>query len=641
MRRFVVGTAGHVDHGKTTLVRALTGIDTDRLPEERRRGITIELGFANWPLDANTAASIIDVPGHRRLVHTMIAGASGIDLVMLVVAADEGVMPQTREHLAACELLGIRRAVVAITKIDRVDHDLAELAGEEVRSLLGTRFENEIVLVSARSGAGLDVLRDTVRGALDRLPARAASPRAHLSVDRVFSVKGAGSVVTGTLVRGRLDVGADVQLARSTATLSSSVRGLHVHDASVAVAEAPTRLAINLAGIALTDITRGDVVTTDPEVRATDCFDAAIEIVRPVRSGATVDVYVGTARSAGRLMLFRRPAEEGDAPLILGRIKLGAPLVVVGGDRFVLRGSSTKGPAGAVIGGGRVLDARPPRVTRRPRRIAALVELARGTAASSAKALVEEAAPAPLFAADLGARFPIEGVSIARAAEKVADTGAVVRAKTEGWIDRASLVAAAQRARELVRAYHEQHPHDRGIRVETLRQKLGARGGPLAADEAIRMAAKKRDDEPPVVLEGDVARMSSFFDGAARPGPGNNTLVALRDAGLKGLGEHAVTELLGLPAKEVRAVLAKLVRDGSAISAGGQWFDRPSIDALRAKVIDHLVKQPVLTIAVFKELSGLGRKQAIPLLELFDREGVTIRKGDDRARGPKAAPLAN
>ena len=204
MRRFVLGTAGHVDHGKTTLVRALTGIDTDRLPEEKKRGITIELGFAPWSLGDGLEVSLIDVPGHRRFVHAMIAGAIGIEVVLLVVAADEGVMPQTREHVAACELLGIRRAVVAVTKLDRVGAEVAELAGDEARELLGDRWEAEVVCCSSRTGEGVDAVRDAVRRALLALPAPRPGARARLSVDRVFSVKGAGTVVTGTLVEGKI-----------------------------------------------------------------------------------------------------------------------------------------------------------------------------------------------------------------------------------------------------------------------------------------------------------------------------------------------------------------------------------------------------------------------------------------------------
>jgi selenocysteine-specific elongation factor len=260
MRRFVVGTAGHVDHGKTTLVRALTGVDTDRLPEEKRRGISIELGFAPWDLGGGVLASVIDVPGHRRLVHAMIAGAMGIELVLLVVAADEGVMPQTREHVRVCELLGVRRAVVALTKMDAADATLAEVAAEETRGLVSA-WEVDLVHCSAKTGEGIADVGAAVRRALERLPPRARSEEtARLHVDRVFSVRGAGTVVTGTLVAGALRREQPIVVSTRAKNIRSEVRALQVHDGAVVEAEAPTRLAVNLAGVALDEVARGDVV---------------------------------------------------------------------------------------------------------------------------------------------------------------------------------------------------------------------------------------------------------------------------------------------------------------------------------------------------------------------------------------------
>src|SRR6202012_831991 len=276
IKSIVLGTAGHVDHGKTSLVRALTGVDTDRLPEEKRRGITIELGFAPWRLDGGLEVSIIDVPGHRRLVHTMIAGAIGMELVLLVVAADEGVMPQTREHVAACELLGLRRAVVAVTKLDRVGAEVASLAGDEARELLGDRWEAEVVSCSSRTGEGVDAVREAVRSALLALPAPRPGARARLSVDRVFSVKGAGTVATGTLVEGKIAVGAPLFVVGGAGAQPTAARGLHVHDRAVTVAEAPTRLAVTLAGLALELVHRGDVVTDDKNARPTRAVDVRL-----------------------------------------------------------------------------------------------------------------------------------------------------------------------------------------------------------------------------------------------------------------------------------------------------------------------------------------------------------------------------
>lgn len=635
-RRFVVGTAGHVDHGKTTLVQALTGIDTDRLPEEKRRGITIELGFAEWQLDSETAVSLIDVPGHRRLVHTMIAGAVGMELVLLVVAADEGVMPQTREHLAACELLGIERIVVAVTKLDRAERELAEMAGAEVSELCAGRFSHEVVLCSARTGEGLDDLRAAVRRALATLEQPDPAAPARLSVDRLFTIRGAGTVVTGTLVRGSLQIGDPLRVVGPRGVHESSVRGLHVHDRGAQRVLAPSRLAINLASLDLTEVGRGDVVTTDPAVGTTQRFDARVTLLREVKPSASVEVYVGTARSPGRLTVLGREG-EGEDERVFARLRLQEAIALAGGDRFVVRGSATKGPAGAVVGGGEVLDGRPPVARQKKRRVAALAALAARDATAAVRALVTEQAPRALAVKDLAARFPIDRAALVRAAEKLADKGDVVRVKDEGFVDRAALTKLALDARRAVAAHHEAHPFDPGLKLETLRQKLGERVGAAVAAEAIRLAARKSLEGAPLVVEADIAKLDGFVEGrgAVPGGPLDKVRFALEDAGLKGMGEFALTELIGQGPKEAKAMLAKLVRDGELVSTGGQWFARAAVDALRAKVTSHLGANGVLTIAALKEMSGLGRKQAIPLLELFDREGTTLRKGDDRVAGPR------
>ncbi|MEP7124182.1 MAG: selenocysteine-specific translation elongation factor [Byssovorax sp.] len=656
MRRFVLGTAGHVDHGKTSLVRALTGVDTDRLPEEKKRGITIELGFAPWSLGDGIEVSLIDVPGHRRFVHAMIAGAIGIEVVLLVVAADEGVMPQTREHVAACELLGITRAVVAVTKLDRVGEDLAKLAGEEAMELLRGRFEAEAVACSARTGEGIEAVREAVRRALRKLGPPRPSARARLSVDRVFSVKGAGTVVTGTLVEGKIAVGAPLFLAGGEGTVVTAARGLHVHDRTVTIAEAPTRLAVNLAGLALEAVHRGDVLTDDRSARATRVLDVALRGSGAIRRGMAASVHVGTARSPARVAPLGEPHElpipeaaparaskKAAAPppaaetIRFVRLRLGEPVVVLGGDRFVLRGSDVDGPAGAVIGGGIVLDADPPLRRPREKRRAALLALLEGDPASALRALVEEASPRPLAWGALGSRFPIAAEALRKIAESLSHKGEIAAIKGHGWISTARLGDLAATARRLVAEHHKKAPLDRGLPLETLRQKLAATSGAEAAEEAIRMACGK----PPglkieaIVVEGDVARLLSF-GGAPVTGAAGDALDAatrlLRDAALRGVSEFAVKEATQVPPREVKAILAKLVRDHHAVHTGELWFWRPSFDELKGRVLAHLAGAPRLTIADFKEISGLGRKQAIVLLEQLDREGVTRREGDDRLR---------
>ena len=683
MRRFVLGTAGHVDHGKTTLVKALTGIDTDRLPEEKRRGITIELGFAPWHLGDGLEVSVIDVPGHRRLVHTMIAGAIGMEVVLLVVAADEGVMPQTREHIAACELLGIRRAVVAVTKTDRVGEDLARLAGEEARELLGERLEAEVVTCSARTGEGLEAVRDAVKRALLSLPPprRGATPRARprLSVDRAFSVRGAGTVVTGTLVEGSITVGQPLFLVGEAGAQATTARGLHVHDRSVQVAEAPTRLAINLANIPLESVHRGDVLTGNESVAPTRIVDVLLRPTAEIRSNRTAQLYIGTARATARIRLLEHPDQEpdesppspspsppapsppapsppspgvappegrvgGEAPFtgpeggeVIARLRLFRGLVVVGGDRFVLRGSDVEGPAGAVLGGGVVLDARPPRVRPRKRRRAVLRALADGSAAKAALALVRETSPRPLGRAVLEARFALPAEEITRAVEKLVEKGDVARLKATGWIPRTALLDLARAARAQVTEHHQKAPLDRGLPLETLRQRLGAAASPEAAEEAIRLAASKHSALPgdPILVEADVARLATFTGATAGAAAGalGAAQRAIANAALKGISEFQAGEVTGAQPREVKAILAKLVRDGAAIHAGELWFSRPAVDELRDKVTAHLRQHPRMTVADFKTISGLGRKQTIMLLELFDREGVTRRVGDDRVSG--------
>jgi selenocysteine-specific elongation factor len=636
VRRFVLGTAGHVDHGKTALVRALTGVDTDRLPEEKRRGITIELGFAPLSLGEGVEVSVIDVPGHRRLVHTMIAGAIGMEAVLLVVAADEGVMPQTREHVAACELLGIRRAVIAVTKVDKAGAELARLAGDEAAELVAGRFDAEVALCSSRTGDGVGGVRDALRRMLLGLPARELGPRARLSVDRVFSVRGAGTVVTGTLVEGRLAAGAPLFVVGESGAIATAARGLHVHDRAVVEADAPTRLAVNLASVALEAVHRGDVVTDEGAVRATRLLDVAIRGAAP-KPGTVAQLYVGTAHASARIDPV--PAAEGEeGGPVLARIRLAKPMVVLGGDRFVLRGSDVDGPAGAVLGGGVVLDAHPPRLRQRRRRRAVLEALHVGVPVDVVRALASELSPRPLAQASLAARLAQSGAELGRAAEKLVEKGELARVRGPGYALRTALVELAGRARSLVTEHVRAAPLDRGMPLETLRRRLAALAGPEVAEEAIKLAAGARANTPgsPIVVEGDVARPSGAPPtrvGGAVGDALERAAVVVADAGLKGVTEHALGEATGATAKEVRAIFAKLVRDGAAAHVGDLWFGQAAVDALRARVREHLAAKGRLTIAEFKDMTGLGRRQSIPLLELFDREGTTKRDGDDRLPG--------
>lgn len=628
MRRFVIGTAGHVDHGKTTLVRALTGVDTDRLPEEKARGISIELGFAPLDLGEGVRASVVDVPGHRKLVRAMIAGASGMELVMLVVAADEGVMPQTREHVAVCELLGISRAVVVVTKSDAVEPDLVQVAAEEARALLGDKWRADLVTCSAKTGEGLDGLKATLRSALLALPAPARSEAARLGVDRVFSVKGAGTVATGTLVSGRVATGDRLFLVggRGGRSVETAARGLHVHDSAVASVEAPTRLAVNLAGMALEDVRRGDVVTSDAHVKATTLVDVLVRGEHRLKRGAAITAHVGTASTAARVDAVHA-GETG----VVARVRLAQATPLAGGDRIVLRGG-VSGPNGAVVGGGLVVDASPDPRASGARRRALAAGLATLDPAATVRAVVDASAPRPLARESLHARFAVDAAALAKAADEAVRAGALARVGDQGWVARAELDVLVARARELVRAHHESAPLERGMPLETLRTQLGARAGRLVAEEAIRHATAGGESTQRLVVEGDVVRAPGSESAAAAAALSRAQAIAraLEEVGAAGATEFTLGQRAAVAAGELRAALQKLAREGAAVRLGELWFSSTVVAEARRRALDHFAKARTLTVIEFKELAGLARKQAILVLEHFDHLGLTRREGDAR-----------
>ncbi len=363
MKHVVVGTAGHIDHGKTSLVRALTGIDTDRLPEEKARGITIDLGFAFLEEPDGLVIEIVDVPGHERFVKNMLAGIGGIDLAMLVVAADEGVMPQTREHLAICSLLHIKAGLVVLTKSDMVESDWLELVKDDVAGLVrGTFLEGApVVTASAKTGQGLDDLRQTLRTLAGNVPTRGTGQLARLPIDRVFTVKGFGTVVTGTLAAGRF--GADDRVEIYPKGLQAKIRGLQTHGRSVTEAVAGQRTAINLQGLERAAIDRGDVVglpgTLVPSVLVDGTLELLADAPRALESRDRIRFHVGTSEIMARVLLLDRAVlEPGDTGF--ARFRLESTVVALPGDRFVIRSYSPF----VTIGGGTLLDVAPPRFKR-------------------------------------------------------------------------------------------------------------------------------------------------------------------------------------------------------------------------------------------------------------------------------------
>jgi len=631
----VLGTAGHIDHGKTTLVRALTGVDTDRLPEEKARGITIELGFAPLALPSGRRLGVVDVPGHEALVRTMVAGASGIDLVLLVIAADEGVMPQTREHLAVCDLLGIRHGVVALTKLDAAEPDVAELAEAEARELVdATSLAGAPLLrVSARSGAGVDALRDALDAAADRAAAR--TPRsgpARLWVDRVFEMRGFGTVATGTLTGSALRVGETLEIHPTGR--QARIRGLQRFGEAGERAEPGGRCAVNLQGVARSELARGQLLATPDAIAPTATADVeiawlpdapplgpksvAVEFLTGTVSLRANVAPIGAERLApGTRGLARVHLEEGALPLLPG-------------DAFVVRGFSRIASGGATLGGGRILDANPPHRRRSDPTLAAeLRALAGDDPLAPLRVRVARAGYAGTSDASLRRETGLDAATLEAGLTALERAGALARAADGTLLGSEAVERLEARLLEALASFHEAQPMQPGMPRGALRGAL-PENVPRAAFE---LALGRLAERGAVEAEGERVRRT---DHVARLSQREEAIAArLRaDAMIAGLEPPTLRDWareIGIDEKELRDVLSHLVREGSLVSAPGDfWFDRVAVDELRERVVETLRRVGSLDTNAYKELIGTTRKWAVPLMELFDAEHLTVRRGEAR-----------
>jgi selenocysteine-specific elongation factor len=618
VRRFVVGTAGHIDHGKTALVKALTGVDTDRWEEEKRRGITIDLGFAPLSLGDDLQTSVVDVPGHEGFVRNMLAGATGIDVAVLVIAADEGIMPQTEEHLAIVELLGVRRGIPVITKRDLVDAEWLDLVrGEVTERLASSRVRWDApVATSALNGEGLDELRAALRRVADDLIERPADDLFRLPIDRVFAVAGAGTVVTGSTWSGAVAVGDPVRLL--PLDREARIRSIEVHGQGAERAAPGRRTALALVGVDKGELGRGHVAVTGPGWRAVGALDAAIELLpaarKPIVSRTRVRVHLGTAEVLARVVQGRAiaPGEHGVARLLLER-----PIVARGGDRFVLRSFSPV----ATIGGGVVLDPFvPPRVRLRQRGIAAEQTLAARLATFAA-----EAGLVGLARDTLAVRL---GLSPARVTAVIADAGAGLLALGETIVARDAVAAGAARLAEVLRRHHGEHPLDPGMSLQALRAAVGAPAPPPAVvDAVLELGVRDRL----FAVAGSVAHAPGWRPALdARAGDAREKLACrLAEAGWQ---VPTIAELEHeFPGAPVRALLAHLVREGAAEQMDQERYaGKAALAKFHTALESALTELRSATPAVLRDRFGLTRKYLIPLLEWADRRGLTRRSGDAR-----------
>ncbi len=621
---FVIGTAGHIDHGKSTLIQRLTGIDPDRLAEEKARGVTIDLGFAWLRLPDGREVSIVDVPGHERFVHNMLAGVGGIDLALLVVAADDGVMPQTREHLAILDLLGIEHGLVALTKIDLVDDPgWVELVAEDIRALLAdtSLAGAPIVPVSAVTGAGLDELLAAIASLLGALPPRRDLGRPRLPIDRAFIVEGFGTVVTGTLQDGHLRVGDE--LAVEPGGRRARVRGLQTHRKRVEGAEPGTRVAVNLAGVAREDLARGMVLTSPGWLQPTTALDVRVhavrELAKPLRHNREVSVHVGAAETRGRLRLLDRDelaaGEEGWAQL-----RLAEPVAAAAGDRLVLRTPVT------TVAGGLVVDAHPGRHRRRhPATIAALTSLARGSDEDRVAAAL---AAGPLSAAQVAERAAVDLATARRALAALAASGRAAHlSSSERWAPSTWLDRLADAAGGALRAYHRQFPMRPGMSRGELRTRLGLDA--RAFDDVVALLADRG-----VLLDArSHLRAPDFVPSltAQQRTEADRYLAALER-------NPFTTEPPQPPPAEVLSFMesaGELVRCQDDTVFHATVFHR-SAHRVLGLIRDH----GTTTLAEVRDALGASRKYAQALLEEMDTRGLTLRRGDARVLGPRAPEFA-
>lgn len=645
MKSVVVGTAGHIDHGKSALVRALTGTDPDRLKEEQARGITIDLGFAHQTIEGINFA-FVDVPGHERFVKNMLAGVGGIDLVVLVVAADESVMPQTREHFDICRLLRVPAGVVALTKSDLVDAETLELVRLEVRELVEGSFLDgaAMIAVSSRTGDGLDSLRQALVAASARTPGRPIDAAVRLPIDRVFSMKGFGTVVTGTLVSGRIQ--ADDALALSpprTAALPVKVRGVQVHGERRAEAVAGERTAVNVGGVNVQEIERGQNLVTPGAFEETRLVDAAMEVLpdaRPLKHGARVRFHQGTAEILGRVALIGPIDPSGGVPAMQPgsrayvRLRLEAQAVLARGDRYIIRAYSPP----VTIAGGIVLDPRPPRTAIRTQ--AAIDRCRRldfDPSTSDRFAPGQQAARVMVVDA-AGAGFPVEDL-VRRASVPPSGVNAAVEALTssgEAALAGPVLVSAPivttlkDQILETLAEHHRVQPLSEGIPRDELRDRLFGRGHAAIFELALTQLATAGR----VAVRDRVALASHRLE--LSPEEERARAAIERTFRERGLSPPDVATLgadIGAPAPVVDRVLKLLQRQKVLVRVDTLLFHDDALKRLKAEVATLKAATGAVAridVATFKERFGVTRKFAIPLLEYLDRERVTRRTGDAR-----------
>jgi selenocysteine-specific elongation factor len=630
MKSVIVGTAGHIDHGKTALVKALTGIDADRLEEEKRRGITIDIGFAHLELAGPSGDKLrlgfVDVPGHERFVRNMLAGVGGIDLVLLVIAADESIKPQTREHFDICRLLAVRRGITVLTKSDAVDRETLDVVRLEVADFLRGSFldptHSPIVAVSSLTGAGLPELKQELAKIAAEVPAKDSSALARLPIDRVFTMKGFGTVVTGTLVAGTIRKEDELEVFPSG--IRVRVRGVQVHGEAAEQAVAGQRTALNLAGVAVEDLSRGMILAPPDTFRSTKRIDVSLSLLpsaKPLKDRARVHLHAYTSETVAEVALYgEKQVKPGGKAY--AQLRMTEPALLLPGDRFILRQFSPV----VTIGGGVILDAVP------------LMRRKKETIEPFLKA-VEGGNPSSVVRVRLARRHH-EGLTLAEVTAETGWSSTVVQRHVAEAIAQRQVLRIGDRLVHApaveglklflvssVEDFHRENPLVPGISREELRELVGASAEVLAA--TLDGLVKERKLE----LAGELVRL-----------PGRGVVMKEEEAESKKIIEQAFASaglqvpalyavLAGLKVDKARAqkIVTLLLRDKVLVKISDDLvFHQSTLQELRKEIAAYKAKSPRIDVGKFKELTGVSRKYAIPLLEYLDRERVTKRVGDER-----------
>jgi len=631
MRQIILGTAGHIDHGKTSLIKAVTGINTDRLKEEQDRGITIELGFASLDLPSGQHVGIVDVPGHEKFVKNMVAGATGIDMVAMVIAADEGIMPQTREHMEICTLLGVAHGMVVLTKIDLVDEEWMELVQEDIADFTRDTFLDgaPVVPVSSTTGDGIQEFVTALDSIASQLPERPHSTLFRLPVDRVFTMKGFGTVITGSLVSGRVQVGQNIEIYPSG--IRSKVRRIQVHNQSVEDAGAGLRTAINFQGLDKEQVNRGDVLSTPGDLEPTYMVDLETHFLKsnskPMKNRTRVRFHTGTSEILGYLILLdREDFQPGETAFT--QIRLEAPVALVKDDRFVIRSYSPI----RTIGGGRVLNPFPGKHKRFREET---MDLLKGWASGSTEEIVSLHIKAGGFQGESFGHLRLMSNTnekeLDRVLQGLLSRKEVIQAERDHriFVHHSVFEQLRKDIQDVLDQYHTQNPLKPGIPKEELKSKLpDVMGGKLFA-----LVLKQMLQSQEISQEGEVVRAASHTVSLAADQKGiREKIVALyRNGALMPPYFKEVSADLDVDPKSAKDVLMLLVDEGEVIKVKEDlYFHREAIDQLRTRLVDYLKDNGEISTPQFKEMTGATRKYVIPLIEYFDAKNVTIRIGDTR-----------